>query len=128
MRNIVGLLFLSVLLSGCYTSSLTYVAPAAAPAVTGNATQSLVSTSLSYAVKEKTGKSPLEHVLNEHQARTLESKKKALNPCEKNLTFCSAIKARIIETRKQILIKKQLEKTRAEIFKLKPKKIVQLKE
>jgi len=126
MRKFLSFLFLGFLLSGCYQSSLTYVAPATGGLMQGKASQSLVSTSLSYAIKEKTGKTPLEHVFNENQIKSIESKKAKLNPCEKNLEFCSAIKARIEKTRTELL-RNRVEKTRKQLQSLNPKKLVKLK-
>jgi len=82
------------LLSGCYASSLTYVGTGAGMAQ-GKSIQSLATTSASYAIQKKTGKSPLEHVLNPKQIKNYEVTKAKLNPCEKNPEFCSKINLRV---------------------------------
>ena len=126
VRKFLSFLFLGFLLSGCYQSSLTYVAPATGGLIQGKASQSLASTSLSYAIKEKTGKTPLEHVFTEKQIETIETKKAKLNPCEKNLEFCSAIKTRIEKARTELL-KNRIEKTRKQLKSLNSKEIAKLK-
>ncbi len=126
MRKFLSFLFLGFVLSGCYQSSLTYMAPATGGLVHGKASQSLVSTSLSYAVKEKTGKTPLEHIFSENQIQSIELKKEKLNPCEKNLEFCSAIKARIEKARAELL-RNRVKKTRKQLQSLNPKKLAKLK-
>ena len=94
MRKILGLILLGFLLSGCYASSLTYVG-AGAGIVQGKSIQSLASQSASLAVKHKTGKSPIEHVLNPHQIKTYNSTKSKLNPCEQTPELCSKISLRV---------------------------------
>ena len=51
-----------------------------------------VSSSINYAVKKQTGKTPIEHVLTKQQIATYESKKKKLNPCEKRYHVMTALK------------------------------------
>ncbi len=123
MRNLIGLLLLGLFLSGCYTNSLVYVGPAVTGAVQGKTAESLVSTSINYAIKKQTGKSPIEHVLTKQQIATYESKKKKLNPCEKNVEFCSSIKSRVEQMHQKFLssnLQARIEKARARILKLNP--------
>ena len=122
MRNLIGLLLLGLFLSGCYTSSLVYVGPATG-VVHGRATESLITTSVNYAVTKQTGKSPIEHVLTTQQIATYESKKKKLNPCEKNVEFCSSIKSRVEKMHQKFLssnLQARIDKARARILKLSP--------
>jgi len=53
MRNLISLLLLGLFLSGCYTSSLVYIGPATG-VVHGRTVETLVSTSVNYAVKKQT--------------------------------------------------------------------------
>ncbi len=99
MRNILYLFIIGSLLSGCYSQSLTMVGPAAG-VYQGNTTQTLVSTSVNQAVKQRTGKSAMEHVLTKKQIEQVESQKQRLNPCDQNPLICTAIKNRINKTRK----------------------------
>ena len=123
MRNLTSLLLLGLFLSGCYTSSLVYVGPAATGIVQGRTAESLVSTYVNYAVKKQTGKSPIEHILNKEQITTYESKKKKLNPCEKNVEFCLSIKSRVEQMHQKFLssnLQARMDKARARILKLSP--------
>ncbi len=123
MRNLTSLLLLGFFLSGCYTNSLVYVGPAATGIVQGRTAESLISTSVNYAVKKQTGKSPIEHVLTKQQIATHESKKKELNPCEKNVEFCSSIKFRVEQMHQKFLssnLQARIDKARARILKLNP--------
>ncbi len=123
MRNLIGLLLLGLFLSGCYTNSLVYVGPAATGAMKGRTAESLISTSVNYAVKKQTGKSPIEHVLTKEQIATYESKKKKFNPCEKNIEFCSSIKSRVEQMHQKFLnsnLQARIDKARARILKLNP--------
>ena len=61
MKSIAGILSLFFLLSGCYQASLTPMLGPAATASQGNLAYSAASTGLSYGVKHKTGKFPVEH-------------------------------------------------------------------
>tara|TARA_Y100001936_G_C15841153_1_gene542084 strand:- start:16 stop:357 length:342 start_codon:yes stop_codon:yes gene_type:complete len=109
MRKILGLILLGFLLSGCYASSLTYVG-AGAGIVQGKSIQSLASQSASLAVKHKTGKSPIEHVLNPHQIKTYNSTKSKLNPCEQTPELCLSISQRI-KSLNRIFDKKNIQNT-----------------
>ena len=122
MRNVTSLLLLGLFLSGCYTNSLVYVGPATG-VVHGRTVESLVSTSVNYTVKRQTGKSPIEYVLTRQQIATYESKKKKLNPCEKNVEFCSSIKSRVEQMHQKFLssnLQARIDKAKARILKLNP--------
>ena len=122
MRNLISLLLLGLFLSGCYTSSLVYVGPATG-VVHGRTAETLISTSVNYTVKKQTGKSPIEHVLTKEQITTYESKKQKLNPCEKNVEFCSSIKLRVEQMHQKFLssnLQARIDKARARILKLSP--------
>jgi hypothetical protein len=122
MRNLIGLLLLGLFLSGCYTNSLVYVGPATG-VIQGRTVETLVSTSVNYAVKKQTGKSPIEHVLTREQITTYESKKKKLSSCEKNVEFCSSIKSRVEQMHQKFLssnLQARIDKVRIKILKLNP--------
>ena len=122
MRNLIVLLLLGLFLSGCYTNSLVYVGPATG-VIQGRTAETLVSTSVNYVVKKQTGKSPIEHILTKEQIATYESKKKKLNPCEKNVEFCSSIKSRVEQMHQKFLsssLQARIDKVRARILKLNP--------
>ena len=122
MRNLIGLLLLGLVLSGCYTNSLVYVGPATG-VLQGRTAESLITTSVNYAVTKQTGKSPIEYVLTRQQIATYESKKKKLNPCEKNVEFCLSIKSRVEQMHQKFLssnLQARMDKARARILKLSP--------
>ncbi len=122
MRNLIVLLLLGLFLSGCYTNSLVYVAPVTS-VVQGRTAVTLISTSINYTVKKRTGKSPIEHVLTKQQRETYESKKRKLSPCEKNVEFCSSIKSRVEQMHQKLLgsnLQARIDKARARILKLNP--------
>ena len=74
MSRIAILLFFGLLLTGCYTSSLTVVGPATGVA-SGKISETAASTSLNYIVKKQTGRTPIEHVLSDNQIKTLDATK-----------------------------------------------------
>ena len=122
MRNLTSLLLLGLFLSGCYTNSLVYVGPATG-VIHGKTTETLLSTSVNYTVKKQTGRTPMEHVLTKEQIATYESKKKKLNPCEKNVEFCLSIKSRVEHMHQKLLssnLQVRMDKARARILKLSP--------
>ena len=122
MRNLISLLLLGLFLSGCYTSSIVYVGPATG-VLHGRTAESLITTSVNHVVKKQTGKSPIEHVLTEQQIATYESKKKRLNPCEKNIEFCSSIKSRVEQMHQKFLsssLQARIDKAKVRILKLNP--------
>lgn len=102
MRKTLGLVLLGFLLSGCYTSSLTMVGPATGVA-SGKFSETAVSTSLNYMVKQQTGKSPIEHILNENQIKSYEAKKSKLDPCKQNEKLCSIVNDRINSMQNKLL-------------------------
>ena len=118
MRKILGLLLFGLLLSGCYTNSLTMVGSATGVA-SGKYSETVASTTVNHVVKKRTGKTPLEHVLSEKQIKTVDKTKAKLNPCEKNKKLCSVVNARIKETRKQLIglnLQARIEKQHKKIF------------
>ena len=122
MRNLISLLLIGLFLSGCYANSLVYVGPVTGIAQ-GKIAESLISTSINYTVKKRTGKSPIEHVLTKQQITTYESKKKKLNPCKKNVEFCSSIKSRVEQMHQKLLtsnLQARIDKAKARILKLNP--------
>ena len=69
MKFIAGILFLLFLLSGCYQTSLAPMLGPAATASQGNLAYSAASTGLSYGVKQKTGKFPVEHIFQREKEK-----------------------------------------------------------
>ena len=118
MKRTLILLFFGMLLTGCYTSSLTVVGPATGVA-SGKISETAASASLNYVVKKRTGKTPIEHVLSESQIKTLETNKAKVNPCKKNEELCSIVSTRIEKMQKQLLglnLQARIEKKHKKIF------------
>ena len=118
MKRTLILLFFGMLLTGCYTSSLTVVGPATGVA-SGKISETAASASLNYVVKKRTGKTPIEHVLSESQIKTLEKGKAKVNPCNKNKDLCSIVNARVEKMQKQLLglnLQARIEKKHKKIF------------
>ena len=118
MKRVLILLFFGMLLTGCYTSSLTVVGPATGVA-SGKISETAASTSLNYVVKKQTGKTPIEHVLSERQIKTLETTKSKMNPCNKNEELCAFVNARVEKMQKQLIglnLQARIEKKHKKIF------------
>ncbi len=79
MKNILKILLMGILLSGCYASSLTFVGPATG-FVQGKSSQALINQGINHVVKVETGKSPIEHLLTKDQLLVIEEKKKTIKP------------------------------------------------
>ena len=101
MKRVAILLFFAMLLTGCYSSSLTVVGPATGVA-SGKISETAASSSINYVVKKRTGKTPIEHVLNDKQISTLNTNKAKINPCSKNKEVCSMLNNRIKKMQKQL--------------------------
>ena len=118
MKRVLILIFFGMLLTGCYTSSLTVVGPATGVA-SGKISETAASTSFNYVVKKQTGKAPIEHILNEKQIKVIEENKPKINPCETNKKLCSVVSKSIEKTRKQLMglnLQARIEKQHKKIF------------
>ena len=121
MKKVIALIFFGLLLTGCYTSSLTVVGPATGVA-SGKLSETATSSSINYLVKKQTGKTPIEHVLRENQIKTLESQKAKINPCKTNEDFCTMMNVRVEKMRKQLLglsLQSRIEKNHQVLSKIK---------
>ena len=114
MRKLIGLLILFFLLSGCFETSLV-MGPAIGGAQ-GKLAQSSVSTALSYGVKYKTGKYPIQHILKQKKEKV--AKTVSLME-EKVLTTTNKIKHNLVKKPKIKLVKANYETVKAKIAKLK---------
>ena len=76
--------------------------------IQGKSVQSLGAHAASYTIQKKTGKSPLEHVLNQKQIRTYKTTKAKLNPCEQTPELCSKINLRVAVVNKILKNKNKL--------------------
>ncbi len=103
MKKIFSFLILFVLLNGCAES----MALLGTSATNGKLVQSSFNTALSYGVKQKTGKTPLEHALSyAEEKKVIEiSSKNEIQPCVEFLEpvskdICATIKSRILQLSK----------------------------
>ncbi len=114
MRKLIGLLILLFLLSGCFESSLV-VGPAIG-GVQGKLTQSSISTALSYGIKYKTGKYPIQHILKQKKEKIV---KTVSLMEEKTLTTTNKIKHNLVRESEVKLVKANYKIIKAKITKLK---------
>ena len=114
MRKLIGLLILLFLLSGCFESSLV-VGPVIG-GTQGRLAQSSISTALSYGIKYKTGKYPIQHILKQKKEKAV---KTASLMGEKVLTTTDKIKHNLVKKPKIKLVKANYETVKAKIAKLK---------
>jgi len=114
MRKLIGLLILLFLLPGCFETSLV-MGPAIGGAQ-GKLAQSSISTALSYGVKYKTGKYPIQHILKQKKEKAV---KTASLMGEKALTATDKIKHNLVKKTEVKLVKANYETVKAKITKLK---------
>ena len=98
-----------ILLTGC-AESLALLGPASTSATGGNIAQTVMSSSISYGVKKKTGKSPMEHAMVYAKKHNPEMKKSKcvvfLDSTESEI--CEAVKKNIVETKDYFINKKRI--------------------
>ncbi len=114
MRKLIVLLILLFLLPGCFETSLV-MGPAIGGAQ-GKLAQSSVSTALSYGVKYKTGKYPIQHILKQKKEKAV---KTASLMGEKFLTTTDKIKHNLVKKPELRLVKANYKIIKAKITKLK---------
>ena len=125
MRKLVGLLISFFLLSGCFETSLV-MGPAVGGAQ-GKLTQSSISTVLSYGIKHKTGKYPLQHILKEKKEKAVKILKRKK---EKTVKTVSLVEEKVLTTTnktKHNLVKKPELKSVKANYKIIKAKITKLK-
>jgi|TARA_B110000438_G_scaffold264421_1_gene277079 hypothetical protein len=100
MKKIFILISLLFFLNGCFSS----MAMIGTGAANGRVVQSSISSALSYHVKQKTGKSPMDHVLGyKENHKPKDKKQKCVKFLESTSSeFCSVIKKKIASTRANI--------------------------
>ena len=114
MRKLVVLLTSVFLLSGCFESSLV-MGPAIGGAQ-GKLAQSSVSTALSYGIKHKTGKYPIQHILKKKKEKAV---KTVSLMEEKVLTTTNKIKHNLVKKPDVKLVEVNYKAIKAKITKLK---------
>tara|TARA_B100000945_G_C20105475_1_gene467847 strand:+ start:133 stop:567 length:435 start_codon:yes stop_codon:yes gene_type:complete len=120
MKNLAVLFILGTTLSGCYQTSLTMMGPSALGASQGKALQSSISSAVNYTIKEKTGKTTLEHILIREKNRVI--KKAAL--VEKTVKENSfKVRNKLINQKENLRNKKLVKNTTSNL-----KRVLHLKE
>ena len=114
MRKLIGLLISLFLLPGCFETSLV-MGPAIGGAQ-GKLAQSSISTALSYGVKYKTGKYPIQHILKKKKEKAV---KTVSLMEEKVLTTTNKIKHNLVKKPEFRLVKANYKIIKAKITKLK---------
>ena len=117
MRKLIGLLISLFLLSGCFESSLV-IGPAIGGAQ-GKLAQSSMSTALSYGIKHKTGKSPIQHILKQKKEKKEKTVKTVSLMEERVLTTTNEIKHNFVKKPEVKLVKANYKIIKAKITKLK---------
>ena len=107
MKKIFSLLFITFLLNGC-AESIALLGTTAGGASSGKMVQTSLHSTLSYGIKQQTGKSPLEHIITYSEKKNSDKKQEVcLAYVEKTSTkFCK------IEVRKIPLTQKKIENKR----------------
>ena len=115
MNKIISLLLTLVLLTGC-AESLALLGPASTSVTGGKVTQSVVSSSLSYGIKKKTGKSPIEHAAAYAEKHNPERKKsKCISFLESTESeLCQILKKNISDTKNKIIKHKIVKSSKIE--------------
>ena len=117
MRKLIGLLISLFLLSGCFESSLV-IGPVIGGAQ-GKLAQSSVSSVLSYGVKYKTGKSPIQHILKQKKEKKEKTVKTVSLMEERVLTTTNEIKHNFVKKPEVKLVKANYKTVKAKITELK---------
>ena len=108
MRNsILVPIFLIFFLQGCYQASLTPMIGPAAGASQGKMAYSAISTGMSYGVKYKTGKYPIEHIFKQEKDKIV----KKIDKVEKQIIEKSTlVKKKFIHQKENLKIKEKASK------------------
>ena len=111
MKKIFSLLFITFLLNGC-AESIALLGTTAGGASSGKMLQTSLHSTLSYGIKQQTGKSPLEHIITYSEKKNSNKKQEAcLAYVEKTSTkFCKIEVRKISLTQKKIENKKKYDK------------------
>ena len=114
MSRLIALLISLFLLSGCFETSLV-MGPAIGGAQ-GKLAQSSISTALSYGVKYKTGKYPIQHILKQKKEKVVKTVSLIE---EKTLTTKNKIKHNLVKKSELRLVKANYKIIKAKITELK---------
>ena len=107
MRRLIGFPVLLFFLSGCYQASLAPMIGPAAGASQGRMAYSAVSTSISYGVKHKTGKYPIQHIFKREKDKIIN---KAVSIEKEVIKNSALVKEKIVSQKDNLKIKDKVSK------------------
>ena len=107
MRRLIGFPVLLFFLSGCYQASLAPMIGPVAGASQGRIAYSAVSTSISYGVKHKTGKYPIQHIFKREKDKIINKIVSIEKEVIKNSTL---VKEKIVSQKDNLKIKDKVSK------------------
>ena len=107
MRRLIGFPVLLFFLSGCYQASLAPMIGPAAGVSQGRMAYSAVSTSISYGVKHKTGKYPIQHIFKREKDKIINKIVSIEKEVIKNSTL---VKEKIVSQKDNLKIKDKASK------------------
>ena len=116
MKKILSLIFLFLFLNAC-AESMALLGPASTSSLSGgNLIQSASSSAISYGVKKKTGKSPMEHIITYAEKHNPERKKsKCISFLESTESeLCEILKKNISDTKNKIIKHKIVKSSKIE--------------
>ncbi len=116
MKKTLSLIFIFLFLNAC-AESMALLGPASTSSITGgNIIQSASSSAISYGVKKKTGKSPMEHVITYAEKHNPERKKsKCISFLESTESeLCEILKKNISDTKNKIIKHKIVKSSKIE--------------
>ena len=116
MKKTLSLIFIFLFLNAC-AESMALLGPASTSSITGgNIIQSASSSAISYGVKKKTGKSPMEHIITYAEKHNTERKKsKCISFLESTESeLCEILKKNISDTKNKIIKHKIVKSSKIE--------------
>ena len=116
MKKTLSLIFIFLFLNAC-AESMALLGPASTSSITGgNIIQSASSSAISYGVKKKTGKSPMEHIITYAEKHNPERKKsKCISFLESTESeLCEILKKNISDTKNKIIKHKIVKSSKIE--------------
>ena len=115
MKKIFSSMIMLFILTGC-AESLALLGPTSSAVTGGNVAQSAISSAVSYGVKKKTGKSPMEHTVSYVEEHNPERKKSTCISFLKasDSELCEVLKKNISNTKNKIIKNKIVRSSKIE--------------
>ena len=115
MKKFFNSMLMLFILTGC-AQSLALLGPTSSAVTGGNVAQSAISSAVSYGVKKKTGKSPMEHAISSAEEHNPDRKKSnCISFLEaSNSELCEILKKNITDTKNKIIKNKIVKSSKIE--------------